>query len=279
MSPSPAEGGQVDDRRRDAVGDVETFILAHPRYFPLAASRSHRSLRATIRSESARIRSIANALAAEYGSPDLGNKQDPVAEIVYIALSRRTREAAYQAAYAALVARFATWDCVADASEEEIAAVIAMGGLGQRKARSIRESLRVLRERFGSCTVDVAGWSDEEVERFLVGLPEVGHKSAACIMAMSLDRAAFAVDVHVGRVLARVAPYPRLGLDLEPLGHKTRQALLPPLVPPELRRDLHVNLVVHGRQMCRYSRPRCVDCPIRRDCSYGSAQDGAHSSP
>ena len=44
-------------------------------------------------------------LGHAYGTPDLGNKPDPVDELVYIILSRRTREGAYQAAYEALKSR------------------------------------------------------------------------------------------------------------------------------------------------------------------------------
>jgi DNA (cytosine-5)-methyltransferase 1 len=54
--------------------------------------------------------SIALAVADAYGTPNLGNKSDPVDELVYIILSRRTREGAYQAAYEALKSRFPAWE-------------------------------------------------------------------------------------------------------------------------------------------------------------------------
>ncbi len=106
--------------------------------------------------------------------------------------------------------------------------------------------------------------------RFLTDLPELGHKSAACIMAMSLGRDAFAVDVHVGRVMSRVAPYGVLGLDLASLEHRRRQVLIPAVVPPRLRRDLHINMLLHGREVCR-PRAVCARCVIRRQCSTGHA--------
>ena len=52
------------------------------------------------------LREVARILAVLYGSPDLGNKQDPVDELVYIILARKTREDAYQAAYASLKKHF-----------------------------------------------------------------------------------------------------------------------------------------------------------------------------
>src|SRR5262245_26494340 len=38
------------------------------------------------------LREVARFLAALYGSPDLGNKEDPTDELVYIILSRKTPE-------------------------------------------------------------------------------------------------------------------------------------------------------------------------------------------
>src|SRR4051794_33230624 len=81
--------------------EVGRYLLDHPSYFPRAAGMSSRRVAGIVTLEIARIDRIAAALDDEYGSPDLGNKPDPVDELVYIALSRRTRESAYQTAYAA----------------------------------------------------------------------------------------------------------------------------------------------------------------------------------
>ena len=50
----------------------------------------------------AELLKVGSTLARAYGTPDLGNKTDPVDELVYIILSRRTREGAYQDAFEAL---------------------------------------------------------------------------------------------------------------------------------------------------------------------------------
>jgi adenine-specific DNA glycosylase len=41
------------------------------------------------------------------------------------------------------------------------------------------------------------------------------------------------------------------------------------LVPPKLRKDLHVSLVIHGQQTCTPRAPRCQACPVRRSCATG----------
>jgi endonuclease III len=249
--------------------NLRAHIRQHPDAFPLADKYPAGRLGLLIQQETRRLERIAARLAATYETPDLGNKQNPVDELVYIILSRRTRESAYQQAYEAITSRWQSWDDVADASLPDIAATVRASGLGARKARSIKGALTEVRQQFGSYAMPVGDWRDGRVYEFLVGLPEVGPKSAYCIMAMSLDRPAFAVDAHVGRVMARLGPYASIGLDLRPLDHKKRQALLPPLIPLPIRRDLHVNVVAHGRVACRVHRPLCPDCPVLELCHFG----------
>jgi endonuclease III len=216
---------------------------------------------------------VTGLLHRAYGSPDLGNKQDPVDELVYIILSRRTREGAYQAAFAALKAKYATWEGLAGASEDEIEEVISFSGLGRRKARSLKLALGALIERFGRCTLDpTSEWQDDETRDFLCTLPEIGPKSAACVMMCSLDRPAFPVDAHVGRVLERLDIFRHVGIDLRGRDHKVKQHLLWDAVPPPLRYPLHVNALVHGRNVCLAHRPRCGGCVIAQFCASATIQ-------
>ena len=223
---------------------------------------------------------ISDTLAVHYGTPDLGNKAEPVDELVYIILARRTREIAYQPAYLAIKARYATWEELAAAPLKEIEDVVRFTGLGSRKAQSLKFALEQLIERFGSCTLEpTRTWSDEQTLAFLSTLPEIGPKSAACIMVCSLDRPAFAVDSHVGRVLERMGIFGRIGIDLVGAGHKVKQYLLWDAVPPALRYVLHVNLLVHGRERCLPGKPRCGNCPIANDCQYAQTRLGSSGRP
>ena len=50
-----------------------------------------------------------------------------------------------------------------------------------------------------------------------------------------------------------------------PAGH-----FLEATVPPEDTYAMHVDMIRHGRQICRAQRPRCMRCPLRDVCLYGS---------
>ena len=190
-------------------------------------------------------------LAARYGTPDLGNKADPVDELVYIILSRRTREGAYQAAFDSLRSQVCDLGGARRRGDRRDRGGHPFSGLGRRKAQSLKLALNALIDQFGRCTLEpTRSWGDDEVLEFLCGLPEIGPKSAACVMMCSLDRPAFPVDAHVGRVLERLGTFRAVGIELAGTDHKAKQRLLWDAVPPVLRYPLHVNVLVHGRQVC-----------------------------
>ena len=96
---------------------------------------------------------------------------------------------------------------------------------------------------------------------FFATFPKFSGK-AHCVMMYSFGRTVFPSDTHVGRVLARIGPYRELGLSLEGLDHKQLQRELAELIPPNLRYSLHVNLVKHGRAVCRSAKATLRDMRI-----------------
>lgn len=253
--------------------------------FPKAKRRAARDeIRRLIDLGLSEIREVTRILELLHGSPDLGNKKDPIDELVYIILSRKTREDAYSTGFDALKGRFRKWDDLLDARPSDVAALVGGGGLGAKKTRSLFGALGALRARFGSCTLRPAlRWTNEELEAFLCELPEVSRKTAYCVMMYSMGRQVFPVDTHVGRVLQRVGVFFDLGVDLDGLDHKKLQAVLADLVPPNLRYSLHVNLVVHGRETCRSVSPDCGACELRGLCNHyrreAASVAGASDSP
>ena len=222
------------------------------------------------------LREIARILAVLYGTPDLGNKPDPTDELVYIILSRKTPEKAYQETFAALKSRFSRWDDLLAAPRDEVERLVGPGGLAGKKAASLFGALTAIRDEFGACSLEAAReWPDGRLEEFLCGLPGIQKKSAYCIMMYSFGREVFPADTHVGRVLSRLGPYRELGLDLGGLDHKKLQRVLADLVPPPLRYSLHVNLVEHGRAVCRAPKPLCEGCELRPFCRYYRDREAA----
>ncbi|HKI31576.1 MAG TPA: DNA cytosine methyltransferase [Gemmataceae bacterium] len=94
-------------------------------------------------------------------------------------------------------------------------------------------------------------------------------------MMYSFGREVFPADTHVGRILSRLGPYREIGLNLQGLDHKKLQRVLADLIPPPLRYSLHVNLVEHGRAVCRAPKPLCHRCELRPFCRYYRERESA----
>lgn len=184
-------------------------------------------------------------------------------EIVATVLSQHTSDVNSERAFAELKRRFPAWQQVADAPVDQVADAIRSGGMADQKARRIQQVLAAIDEREGRIDLGrLNDLDDEAVEAYLLALPGVGPKTAACVLTFAMGRAAFPVDTHVHRIAARLGWIPAAAT-----ADKAHQ-LLAPLIPPEIRYDLHVAMIAHGRNVCRAQRPRCDACVLSDLCAY-----------
>jgi endonuclease III len=211
---------------------------------------------------------VTSLLAQRYGSAPLGNRVDPLEELVFIQLSIRTREETYVNVFEALHAALeGDWEGLLHIEDEELLPVLHGGGMASVKLARLRGQLLRIVERFGAATLDpLHDWSDEAAEGFLRSLPGVGPKAARCVLLYSLGRQVFPVDSHCRRVLDRLGFLPA-GTD-----RKAADDILQALVPGPISHDLHVNLVHHGRTLCVPGTPRCNVCPLLALCPTGRAR-------
>ncbi|MCU0293756.1 MAG: hypothetical protein MUF10_17525 [Thermoanaerobaculaceae bacterium] len=209
------------------------------------------------------VATVAAALEDVHGTKDLGNKADPVEELVFIPLTRQTHRANSLRSWAAIEALGGPSALLA-MPEDELAALLKDGGFSRQKAGWIKRSLAIIVERFGRLSLeDARGWSDTEVEAFLCTLPGIKVKSARCVMMYAMGRQVLPVDTHLRRLVERLGWVPA------GLSEQRIHAELDRLVAPELRHSLHVNAIWHGRAVCRAIRPRCRECVVQRSCVYG----------
>ena len=103
-------------------------VLAEPECYPLAAGETSQQVRSRVDKGISFIREIARILSVLHGTPRLGDKQDPVDELVYIILARKTREGAYQEMYAKLKRAFPIWDLLLSAPRRRVEKLIYSGG-------------------------------------------------------------------------------------------------------------------------------------------------------
>jgi endonuclease-3 len=211
------------------------------------------------RPDKRRVRALRDRLREMYGIPAEEPHGDPVGELVKTVLSQHTNDRNRDRAYAALRQRFPAWEEVRDAPPAELEEAIRPGGLANQKAPRIQAIL----ERLGD-PPDLA-WTEtaprEESLEFLLDLPGVGRKTAACVLIFTWGIPEIPVDVHVHRVGGRLGLFPA-----KASFEKAHDEMLA-IVPPADAHEFHVNLIRHGRTVCR-PKPRCGECALRRMCPW-----------
>ena len=209
------------------------------------------------------ITAVQRLLRASQG-PFVAKPRLPIVdEVVATLLSQHTSDHNSERAFAQLKELFPDWEQVLAAPVGQVADAIRCGGIADQKARRIQQILAAIRDREGRIDLGrLRDLDDAAVEEYLTSLPGVGPKTAACVLVFAMGRAAFPVDTHVHRVAARLGWIPP-GITAEK-AHRT----LAPAVPPEIRYDLHVALIAHGRVVCKAQRPRCDACVLRDHCGY-----------
>lgn len=219
------------------------------------------------------VEEIASTLVREFGRPTLGNKKNPFNELLYILLSSRTPPEVYQETYQSLRREFKRADSIAEARPEYVASTIERGGLQNKKAHTITAIASELKDRYGRVTLaPLKSMETEKAEEFLVSLPGVGIKTARCVLMYSLDRPVFPVDAHCYRIAQRLQWIPQ---DI-PLTKRVADEIQDG-IPGHLRKDLHIGMVVLGRNYCVPKKPLHRKCPILEFCPTGKAAEVTNS--
>ena len=216
-----------------------------------------------------RVRAIRDRLREMYGRPRNRPHRKPVEELVRTVLSQNTNDRNRDVAYVRLRERFPSWEAVRDAPTSEVIEAIRPGGLAQQKGPRIQQILRQIGD-----SIDLDWLADDprdEAIAYLTALPGVGRKTAACVLMFSFGRPEIPVDTHVYRVGGRLGLFPP---NASPqLAHDEMLAITDPADAYEL----HMNLIRHGREVCRPT-PHCDRCELRRMCPWYKA-NWARASP
>lgn len=207
---------------------------------------------------------IVQNLERVYGVPENKRSSDPLDMLVKIILSQATSDTNSHRTFAALKKRFPTWDTALRARTSTIADTIRSGGLSNQKAQVIKELLRQIRQEHGALDLSFLHDFDEEAAvRYLKQFRGIGPKTIACTLLFACRKEVFPLDTHIFRVLRRVGLIPPKCTDLR--AHE----IMNRAVPKGKFYSFHVNLIRHGRALCRPREPLCERCPIVEYCDYG----------
>ncbi|WP_338241757.1 endonuclease III domain-containing protein [Aurantiacibacter hainanensis] len=221
----------------------------------------------------AQLARIHAALMAAFGRierPD-DKRRDPVWTLVQGVIGAQTKTAISNASTDALLARFGSWEAVAEADLPAVQQVLAEQTFPSVAAERVRACLAaIVAERGAVGLRHLSNLPDEEAMAWLEALPGVGRKIAAGVMNTSVfARRQLVIDGHHRRVMQRTGLVPPRADTA-----RTYTALMP-LLPEEWSAadidELHLLVKRLGQVHCRPARPHCTACPIHPDCDTGTA--------
>jgi len=206
---------------------------------------------------------IAAALAEAHGKRMWKRSLDPMDELVSCILSQSTTDSNRDRGFDALKARYANWEAVRSAPKEEVVETIRPAGLANQKGPRIQKVLETIVEQRGEYNIDfLADIPIDEAKEWLVSLEGVGPKTAAIVLCFAFNLPAFPVDTHVHRVGKRIGFLP------EKISADKAHPVMEAIVPPEDYYAFHIQMIIHGRTICKARNPDCENCPIKEHCDY-----------
>lgn len=217
----------------------------------------------TTTSDKRLARTVHRRLLKAYGEPTWRNPLPPVDELVSTILSQNTNDLNRDRAFDELRARFPTWEAVRDAPQDQVIEAVRIAGIANQKGPRIQNALRAITAERGRIELDfLRRLEPEQVRTWLTRLKGVGPKTAAIVMQFALGMPAFPVDTHIHRVSGR------LGLRPEKASREKTHQILSDLLDPESYYAAHLNLIRHGREVCKARRPLCDQCVLSDRCAY-----------
>lgn len=198
---------------------------------------------------------IIERLKKEYPDADCTLDYDEAWKLlVSVRLAAQCTDARVNVVVEDLYAKFPDIDALAQASVDDIEAIVRPCGLGRSKARDINACMKILRDTYdGKVPNDFNA---------LLKLPGVGRKSANLIMGDVFGEPAIVTDTHCIRLTNR------MGLVDGIKDPKKVEMALWKIIPPEEGSNFCHRLVFHGRDICTArTKPYCDKCCLNDICA------------
>ena len=194
--------------------------------------------------------------------PDIAHPE-PLDGLILTVLSQHTNDRNRDVAFARLKERYPEWDAVVSAGYDAVLDAVRPAGLAPTKAGRILEILEAVLQDFGRYSIrTLSERGRDEAKRYLLSLPGVGEKTASCVLLFDMGLPAFPVDTHITRVCRRI------GFVSEKTTAEDISAVMEREVAPSRYLGAHVNIIEHGRNVCKARGPLCPGCAVSGLCDY-----------
>jgi len=189
------------------------------------------------------------------------SNKDPFKTLIVTIISQNTASKYSAKAFENLSNQFEiTPEVLANAEISKIEECLKVAGLYRNKAKAIRQTSKIVIEKFLGNLKTVLSLPFEEARETLLQLPGIGPKTADVVLLFCSEKPTIPVDTHVNRVSKRLGLTPANG------NYETVRSSLQSLYNPKDYLAVHVLLISLGRRYCKAINPLCKLCPVNAMC-------------
>ncbi|MEM3442234.1 MAG: endonuclease III [Candidatus Bathyarchaeia archaeon] len=187
--------------------------------------------------------------------------KDPFQTLIVTIISQNTSDKNTAKAFERLSEKFdITPEVLANAETSQIEECLKVAGLYRNKAKTIKQISKIINEKFHGRLEPILTKPLEEARKTLLQLPGVGPKTADVLLLFCSEKPTIPVDTHVNRVAKRLGLAPPNG------DYEAVRESLQALYNPRDYLDVHVLLILLGRNFCKAKAPLCKLCPVNKLC-------------
>lgn len=199
-----------------------------------------------------RVNNVLKILDEQFSNPKSElNFNNSYELVVSVALSAQCTDKKVNEVTSILFKRYGTFNSLALASVVSIEKIIRPINYYKTKAKNIVNLAKMVLQEFKG--------NLPKTHSELISLPGVGNKTANVVLSELGLEATFPVDTHVFRVSKR------LGLS-KGKNVKEVEEYLKSNFKQTLWRNMHHQLILHGRKTCKAQNPLCNKCTLKNYC-------------
>jgi endonuclease III len=237
-------------------------------------TKSYNLERSPESSEMGRMASIAlsklvDRLQQHYGAPPPPPSTDPLELIIWENIAYLANDKRRSEAFAVLKRTIGTRpDEILAAQHSALAAIGKAGILPDLSAEKLLTIAQIAYEEFDSDLRSVLKKPLPQAKKALKRFPSIGDPGAEKILLLTRSYPVMALDSNGLRVLCRV------GFAEEQKNYSATYRLVLDAIYGQLPRDYdsliraHQLLRQHGQELCKRSKARCTECPVRDSCNH-----------
>jgi endonuclease III len=212
---------------------------------------------------------LISTLAKRYGRPDPPASTEPLELIIWENIAYLASDERRGEAFASLKQDVGTRpEQILAAKRSALVALGKAGILPDVSAEKLLNVAKIAYEEFDSDLGPVLKKPLAQAKKALKKFPGIGDPGAEKILLFTRSYPVMALDSNGLRVLCRV------GFAEEQKNYSATYRLAQDAIREQLPGDYdsliraHLLLRQHGQELCKRSKPRCSECPVRDRCNY-----------